>query len=173
MSIRDRVLLHLSSVLTADTYSSTTFDVQRRPLNVPYLLKSGAIFVTYPHDAPLAKKNASGDVIEILDPDFDNEPGRQQASFQNEQGWIVLPDYKALPENRNLFSLISLFNVKQGGWAAEAATYRKKSAYGLACDAINSSKPNLGQSELVYDGKYNQILWSAKKLRIPSKKVYL
>ena len=62
------------------------------------------------------------------------------------------------------FSLITLLNVAQGGWAAEAKKYLKPASYKQAERQINSSAPNLGTDRLVYDGKYNQILWSIQKL---------
>jgi len=66
------------------------------------------------------------------------------------------------------YSLITLLNVQSGGWAADAKKYLKPISYKHAENAINSSKPNLGSNELVYDGKYNQILWSIKKLNLES-----
>ena len=62
------------------------------------------------------------------------------------------------------FSLVTLYNVPQGGWTAEAKKYLKPASYAQAAKQINSSAPNLGSDQLVYDGKYNQILWSIKKL---------
>ena len=62
------------------------------------------------------------------------------------------------------FSLVTLLNVAQGGWAAEAKKYLKPASYKQAERQINSSAPNLGTDQLVYDGKYNQILWSIQKL---------
>lgn len=62
------------------------------------------------------------------------------------------------------FSLITLYNVLHGGWTAEAKKYLKPASYKQAERQINSSAPNLGTNQLVYDGKYNQILWSIKKL---------
>ena len=118
-------------------YSSLTFNIKRRKLNVPELIKRGAIFVTYAHD---------------------------------EDGW------EADPDNQNHLSdwshsLISLYNVelgkKNGGWTAEAPEYIKPKSYSHAERSINSSAPNLGNNQLVYDGKYNQILWSIEKLKIP------
>ena len=120
-------------------YSSLTFKIKRRKLNVPELIKRGAIFVTYAHD---------------------------------EDGW------EADPDNQNHMSdwshsLITLYNVelgkKTGGWTAEAPEYIKPKSYSHAERSINSSAPNLGNNQLVYDGKYNQILWSIEKLKIPCK----
>jgi len=62
------------------------------------------------------------------------------------------------------FSLVTLYNVTQGGWAAEAKQHLKPASYKRAEQQINSSAPNLGSDQLVYDGKYNQILWSIQKL---------
>lgn len=75
-----------------------------------------------------------------------------------EQGWET-DDNEAWS-----YSLITLYNVMGGGWPAEAKKYLKPISYKHAENSINSSKPNLGSDELVYDGKYNQILWSIKKL---------
>ena len=71
------------------------------------------------------------------------------------------------------YSLISLYNVLQGGWPSEAKQYLKPESYKKAEQQINSSAPNLGSDQLVYDGKYNQILWSIKKLGIPDKVAFL
>jgi len=71
------------------------------------------------------------------------------------------------------YSLISLYNVLQGGWPSEAKQYLKPKSYKKAEQQINSSAPNLGSDQLVYDGKYNQILWSIKKLGIPNKVAFL
>ena len=111
--------------LTEGTYDSTTFNQQRRKLNVPLLIQKGAIYVTYPH---------------------------------GEQGW------EADAKEDWQFSLITLYNVQQGGWTAEARKYLKPESYKRAEQQINSSAPNLGNDQLVYDGKYNQILWSIKRL---------
>jgi hypothetical protein len=63
------------------------------------------------------------------------------------------------------FSLITLMNVEQGDpWMKEAKQHLKPQSYKRAEQQINSSAPNLGSDELVYDGKYNQILWSIQKL---------
>jgi len=71
------------------------------------------------------------------------------------------------------YSLISLYNVLQGGWPSEAKQYIKPESYKKAEQQINSSAPNLGSDQLIYDGKYNQILWSIKKLGIPNKVAFL
>ena len=117
--------MRANEFLTEGTYNSTTFNQQRRQLNVPLLIQKGAIFVTYPH---------------------------------GEQGWET--DAK----EDWAYSLITLYNVQQGGWTAEARKYLKPVSYKRAEQQINSSAPNLGSDQLVYDGKYNQILWSIKKL---------
>jgi hypothetical protein len=70
-------------------------------------------------------------------------------------------------------SLLSLYNVLQGGWPSEAKKYLKPQSYKRAEQQINSSAPNLGSDKLVYDGKYNQILWSIKKLGIPDNVAFL
>jgi hypothetical protein len=118
----------------AEGYSNTTFNVDRRKLNVPALIQKGAIFVTYPH-------------------------GEQGWETDNKEDWA--------------FSLLSLYNVLQGGWPNEAKKYLKPESYRRAEQQINSSAPNLGSDKLVYDGKYNQILWSIKKLGIPDNVAFL
>ena len=118
----------------AEGYSNTTFQTERRRLNVPALIKAGALFVTYPH-------------------------GEQGWELDNKEDWA--------------YSLISLYNVMQGGWAGEAKKYLKPASYKKAEQQINSSAPNLGSNQLVYDGKYNQILWSIKKLGIPDNVAFL
>ena len=84
-----------------------------------------------------------------------------------EQGWET--------DNKEdwAFSLLSLYNVLQGGWASESKKYLKPESYKRAEQQINSSAPNLGSDKLVYDGKYNQILWSIKKLGIPDNVAFL
>ena len=117
-----------------ESYSNTTFQTERRRLNVPGLIKAGALFVTYPH-------------------------GEQGWETDNQEDWA--------------YSLISLYNVMQGGWPGEAKKYLKPASYKKAEQQINSSAPNLGSDKLVYDGKYNQILWSIKKLGIPDSVAFL
>jgi hypothetical protein len=117
-----------------ESYSNTTFQTERRRLNVPGLIKAGALFVTYPH-------------------------GEQGWETDNQEDWA--------------YSLISLYNVMQGGWPGEAKKYLKPASYKKAEQQINSSAPNLGSDNLVYDGKYNQILWSIKKLGIPDNVAFL
>jgi len=84
-----------------------------------------------------------------------------------EQGWET--------DNKEdwAFSLLSLYNVLQGGWPSEAKKYLKPASYKKAEQQVNSSAPNLGSDKLVYDGKYNQILWSIKKLGIPDNVAFL
>ena len=118
----------------AEGYSNTTFNVDRRKLNVPALIQKGAILVTHPH-------------------------GEQGWETDNKEDWA--------------FSLISLYNVLHGGWTTEAKKYLKPASYKKAEQQINSSAPNLGSDKLVYDGKYNQILWSIKKLGIPDNVAFL
>ena len=118
----------------AEGYDNTTFKVERRKLNVPALIKLGAIFVTYPH-------------------------GEQGWEINSKEDWA--------------YSLLSLYNVTQGGWPSEAKKYLKPNSYKKAEQQINSSAPNLGSDQLVYDGKYNQILWSIKKLGLPDEVAFL
>jgi hypothetical protein len=123
-----------SQGLAEGTYDSETFNIKRRPLNVPLLIQKGAIFVTYPH---------------------------------GDDGWET--DAKLDWQ----LSLITLLNVEQEPWCKEAPKYRKPASYKRAEQQINSSAPNLGNDQLVYDGKYNQILWSIQKLGIPEEQAFL
>jgi hypothetical protein len=104
-----------------------TYDLPRRPLNVPELIKRGAIFITDPHGP---------------------------------NGWE--PDSEG-------FSLITLYNVAKGGWPAEAKQHLKPSMYKAAESGLNRQGPGT----MLYDGKYNQILWSIKKLGIPDEVAFL
>ena len=62
------------------------------------------------------------------------------------------------------FSLLTLYNVEGGGWQGEAKQHLKPSEYANAAKMINAPLPASGNNHLVYDGKYNQILWSIEKL---------
>ena len=104
-----------------------TYDLPRRTLNVPELIRRGAIFVVDPH---------------------------------GDNGWE--PDAEG-------FSLVTLWNVAQGGWPAEARQHLKPSMYKSAESGLNSQTPG----KMLYDGKYNQILWSIKKLGIPDEVAFL
>jgi hypothetical protein len=104
-----------------------TYNLPRRTLNVPELIKRGAIFVVDPH---------------------------------GDNGWE--PDAEE-------FSLVTLYNVMKGGWPAEAKQHLKPSMYKVAAKALNQQGPGT----MMYDGKYNQILWSIKKLGIPEEVAFL
>jgi GNAT superfamily N-acetyltransferase len=104
-----------------------TYNLPRRTLNVPELIKRGAIFVVDPH---------------------------------GDNGWE--PDAEG-------FSLVTLYNVMKGGWPAEAKQHLKPSMYKVAAKALNQQGPGT----MMYDGKYNQILWSIKKLGIPEEVAFL
>ena len=104
-----------------------TYDLPRRQLNVPELIRRGAIFVVDPH---------------------------------GDNGWE--PDAEG-------FSLVTLWNVAQGGWPAEARRHLKPSMYKAAESGLNRQGPD----SMLYDGKYNQILWSIKKLGIPDEVAFL
>jgi hypothetical protein len=104
-----------------------TYDLPRRQLNVPELIKRGAIFVVDPHGP---------------------------------NGWE--PDAEG-------FSLVTLYNVAKGGWPAEARQHLKPSMYKAAESGLNRQGPG----SMLYDGKYNQILWSIKKLGIPDNVAFL
>ena len=122
--------------ITEGFYDSdpVTYDLPRRMLNVPELIRRGAIFVTYPHDTSGWETDAQED-------------------------WQL--------------GVISLYNVAHGGWSVEAKKHLKPASYKKAEQQINSSAPNLGSDKLIYDGKYNQILWSIKKLGIPDNVAFL
>ena len=104
-----------------------TYDLPRRPLNVPELIKRGAIFITEPHGP---------------------------------NGWE--PDAEG-------FSLVTLYNVMKGGWPVESKQHLKPSMYNVAATGLNRQGPGT----MLYDGKYNQILWSIKKLGIPEEVAFL
>jgi hypothetical protein len=111
-----------------------TFDIPRRKLNVPNLIRKGVIFVTYPHD---------------------------------KSGWLI-------NDQRDWsYSLITLYNMHGGGWTTQADKYKKPRSYTHAEQTINTSQPNLGNQQLVYDNKYLQILWSIKKLGLLDSQVYV
>ena len=133
-TLREMMDLIESVQTVTEDFSSNGFQIKRRRLNVPALIKAGAILVTYPH-------------------------GDQGWETDNKEAWA--------------YSLISLYNVLQGGWPGEAKKYSKPASYKQAEQQINSSAPNLGSDRLVYDGKYNQILWSIKKLGIPDNVAFL
>ena len=126
--------MRVSEILNEDKFSQTTFDIQRRKLNVAALIKAGALFITYPH-------------------------GEDGWETDDKEDWS--------------YSVVTLYNVSGGGWQAEAKRYLKQQSYDDAAKEINSSKPNLGSSDLIYDGKYNQILWSAKKLGMKEEQVFI
>ena len=103
---------------------SATFALPRRPLNVPELIRRGAIFITHPH---------------------------------GEQGWETdRPDWD--------FSLITLQNVleKNPPWVVDYKKYLSKDKK-ITQDFFNR----------LSDQKYNQILWSIKKLGIPDQVAFL
>ena len=74
------------------------------------------------------------------------------------------------------YSIITLVNVEDANpkWQGEGnrPEYQKPKAYKQAEKIINSSKPNLGSSE-IGDEKYQQILKSIEKLNIPEKEAFL
>jgi hypothetical protein len=74
-----------------------------------------------------------------------------------ENGWEVNDEIWS-------YSLITLYNVLHGGWAEFAPRYIKPISYHHAAYQINHSAPNLGNSMLVYDEKYRQIMWSIDRL---------
>jgi len=116
---------------------SVTFNIKRRKLNIPLLIKKGALFITYPH---------------------------------GDDGW------ETNDEKDRSCSIITLVNVKEANpkWQGEGnkPEYQKPKAYKHAEKVINSSKPNLGSSE-IGDEKYQQILDSIKMLNISEKDAFL
>jgi hypothetical protein len=136
--------LHKDSKL----FGIMTHDLQKRDLNIPLLVRAGALYITEAHDEPL-KNN----------PDYLNNPdGIKQIEAQDPKGWIVLP------EEAWLFSVISYWNTLQGDWAADAKNYKKPASYSEAAEYIKNE---------IYDGKYLQILWSASKKGLTSDQVFL
>jgi hypothetical protein len=105
-----------------------TFNTARRPLNVPELIKRGAIFITHPHG--------------------DNGWETEQPTWD--------------------FSLITLQNVleKSPPWSVEYKKYLRPESYR---EAIGSQQFWAGLG----NDKYNQILWSIKKLGIPDEVAFL
>ena len=68
--------------------------------------------------------------------------------------------------NKEGFSLITLHNVELGDpWCKEAKQHLRPNLYNAAAKGLN----NMGLS----DQKYNQILWSIKKLGIPEEQAFL
>ena len=116
---------------------SVTFNIERRKLKIPLLIKKGALFITYPH-------------------------GDEGWETNDEEDWS--------------YSIITLVNVKKGNpeWQKEGnkPEYQKPKSYKHAEKVINSSKPNLGSSE-IGDEKYQQILDSIKMLNISEKDAFL
>ena len=74
-------------------------------------------------------------------------------------------------EDPEFYSVITYYNVAGGGWPKDAPKHAKPKSYKDAEKEINTSKPNLGNSDLIYDGKYDQIIWSIKKLKLDPKKI--
>ena len=117
---------------------SVTFNIERKKLNIPLLIKKGALFITYPH---------------------------------GEEGW------ETADQEDWSYSIITLVNVKQSNpdsWQRDGNNpdYQKPQSYKHAEKVINSSKPNLGNSE-IGDEKYQQILDSIKLLNIPEKEAFI
>ena len=116
---------------------SVTFNIERKKLNIPLLIKKGALFITYPH---------------------------------GDEGWETA-DQEVWSK-----SIITLVNVKEGNpeWQKDGdkPEYQKPQSYKHAEKVINSSKPNLGNSE-IGDEKYQQILDSIKLLNIPEKEAFI
>jgi len=71
------------------------------------------------------------------------------------------------------YSVITHYNVVGGGWPKDAPKHPKPKSYKDAEKEINTSKPNLGNSDLIYDHKYDQIIWSIKKLKLDPKKAFV
>jgi hypothetical protein len=112
-------------------YGQLTYDEPRQMLNVPELIKRGAIRITFGGDG-------KGGFVESDDP--------------------------------NDFSLVSKVNSVQDKMYDKWPD--KPQAYEAAARIINSPiDPKTGH--LVYDGKYRQILDSAKMLGLPDELIYL
>ena len=103
------------------------------------------------------------------DPYTFNQPRRQlNVQLLIQKGAIFITDPHGdsgwEPDSEG-FSLITLYNVAQGGWPAEAKQHLKPNLYNAAAKGLNT----MGLS----DQKYNQILWSIKKLGIPEEQAFL
>ena len=79
-----------------------------------------------------------------------------------EQGWE--PDAYG-------FSLITLYNIAKGGWPTEAKQHLNPKEYKKAAQLINA--PVVDSNHLVYDEKYQQIMWSIKKLGISEQEAFI
>lgn len=112
-------------------YGDLAYKEPRRMLNVPELIKRGAIRITYGGDG-------KGGYVESDDP--------------------------------NDFSLIT--NVNKQKSSDYDAWPDKPEAYEAAMRMINETV-NPKKGHLVYDGKYRQILDSAKMLGLPDELIYL
>lgn len=106
----------------ADKYNSRSHKLKQRKLNVPNLIKGGALRIT------------------------EEGPGRPNAP----------PNKEADP---NRFSIVTPLNVQAKSWP------NKPKSYKIAAKVINTTR--LG------DGKYRQIIDSAKKLKMPEDKIFL
>jgi hypothetical protein len=112
-------------------YGDLGYKEPRQMLNVPELIKRGAIRITYGGDG-------KGGYVESDDP--------------------------------NDFSLITEFNKRKS--SDYDAWPDKPEAYEAAMRMINEPV-NPKKGHLVYDGKYRQILDSAKMLGLPDELIYL
>ena len=131
-------------------FQNITFNLVKKYLNVPLLIKKEALYITYAHDEPL-----------VNNPDFLNKPeGIKQINSQDKNGFIIMPD-----EDWS-FSVVTFWNTLHDDWASLARKYKKPSSYKEAEQYIND--PNI-----IYDGKYLQILWSAYKKGLQSNQVFI
>ena len=98
-----------------------------------------------------------------------NQPRRQlNVQLLIQKGAIFITDPHGddgWEPNKEGFSLITLMNVEQGGWSTEAKQHLRPNLYNAAAKGLNT----MGLS----DQKYNQILWSIKKLGIPEEQAFL
>jgi hypothetical protein len=134
-------------------------------------LINGEVVTINPKHPHAAKANAATDVA-FNEGAYDSITFKQKRQQLNvpyliQKGAIYITDPHGPdgwePDSEG-FSLLTLYNVKGGGWQGEAKQHLKPSEYANAAKMINAPLPASGNNHLVYDGKYNQILWSIKKL---------
>lgn len=134
-------------------------------------LINGEVVTINPKHPDAEKANAAADVA-VNEGAYDSITFKQKRQQLNvpyliQKGAIYITDPHGPdgwePDSEG-FSLLTLYNVKGGGWQGEAKQHLKPSEYANAAKMINAPLPVSGNNHLVYDGKYNQILWSIKKL---------
>ena len=117
-----------------DKYNDTGRRLKQRKLNVPELIKGGALRIT------------------------EEGPGRQCKSEgpQSPACRFDAPAVKLKDPNR--FSIVTPLNTQAKNWPDKPKSYK------IAAKSINKMPLN--------DGKYRQIVDSAKKLKMPEDKIF-